>query len=96
MVLTGKLLLRKKESVLHAKDPNANLVQHLLDVLLVVEEEQLTTDKVQCRFKCNVQNAEEVVQVSKTPVALAEDKELPELKLKKMCIFPKVSAMDKA
>jgi len=62
MVPTGKLLSRKKEPVLHAKDQSASLAQRLLDVLLVVEEEQSTIDKVRCRFKCNVQNAEEVVQ----------------------------------
>ena len=78
MVPTGKLLSRKKEPVLHVKDPNVNLVQHLLDVLLVVVEEQSTTDKVQCRFKCNVQNVEEVVQALKTLAVLAEDKELQE------------------
>jgi len=40
MVPTGKLLSRKKEPVLHAKDQNVNLDLHLLDVLLVVAEEQ--------------------------------------------------------
>ena len=96
MVPTGKLLSRKKEPVLHAKDQSASLVQPLPDVLLVVEEEQSIIDKVQCRFKCNAQNVEVVVQASKTLVALAEDKELQELELKKMCISPKVSVMDKA
>lgn len=75
MAPTERLHLRKKELVLHAKDPNVNLDLHLLDALLVVEEEQSTTDKVQCRFRCNVQNVEEVVQALKILVALAEDKE---------------------